>query len=227
MYYRWCHSNKMTLLNPCQGLQVGQPAPKILVCSQKQYRKMCQFIKSESADPQQAMILTLILVWAMSSEELRLSKLQYSDKTLTLTLHRKKLTYKKYYNREQTLRLPGKPKWFFDLQERFYQKWSAQFDQLKKTFPHQYLLLPKSRSVRPLTKNTVLSQVFEATVSATGEKIPARVLRQTSAYLHTASHDASLLSRLGWSQDHTFKYVWQPKVTYSPSHGSYGRKKQN
>jgi hypothetical protein len=78
-------------------------------------------------------------------------------------------------------------------------------------------MLPKSRFVRPLTQSTVLNRVYEGTISAIGERIPIKVLRQTCGHLHTYQNDASILSRLGWSTNCCFDYTWVPRTYFSRS----------
>ncbi len=215
IFYKWCKRQKMILLNPCENIKINKPPPRLLICSEEQSKKIFKFIKNKNSNPEQAFTLLLILIWALKSEDLRYAKLERTeDGEFAIIFHRAELRNRKHYNREQVLTLPSQPKWFYDLQHRFYDHWCQQYNALTKSVPNHYLMLPNSRNVRPLTKSTILRRIFKATQAATGQNIPPRILRHTSGHLHTIQGDASMLSSLGWSKSYCFKYTWVPKITY-------------
>lgn len=214
-FYRWAKSEKKVFINPCDSIEIKNGPKQIVVCSESQCKKMFQFIKNPNSDPEQAMLLALILVWGLRGEDLSFAQTDFNEKRFKIILRRKKLTNAKYYNREQILELPISPQWFYQLQKKFIKRWHIQYGQLKNIFPKYYLMLPRYRSAWPLSKSTITHRVYEATLAAIGEKIPLRVLRKTCGHLHTIHNDSSLLSRLGWSHHYCFNYTWVPKVYFS------------
>lgn len=218
LFYRWSLSKKYLIYNPCASIKVSKALPRLYICSEKQCQNLFKFIRDEKSPPEHAFLLALILIWSLSSEDLRYAKIE-SDETrrkLSITFHRHKLYFKKHHNREQTLKLPQQPEWFYKLQIRFYKYWIAQYQSLKKSVPHQYLMLPRRRHIQPITKDTLRRRVTEATFLAIGEEVPPAVLRKTSGYLHSMKGDASILATLGWTKETSFDYTWVPKVVYRP-----------
>lgn len=213
LFYRWSLAEKKIIYNPCVGIRVGKSAPRLLICSEIQCKAIFEYIKNKNTPPEEALMLALILIWAFKSEDLRYAKIEF-NKTIIITLPRNKTNNKQYYDREQILCLPDHPKWFYDLQVRFYKYWTEHYAKLKKSVPHQYLMLPKRRSIQALTKNTILLRVTKATQAAVGNHIPPQILRKTSGFLHSQQGDAAILATLGWSQHTSFRYTWLPKITY-------------
>jgi site-specific recombinase XerD len=216
-FFNWSKSEKIIFANPCIGIKIKRPVGQLTVCDDNTVSRLMNFVKNPKSDPEQAFLLALILIWGFKSEDLSFSKIEIKDNTLKIILRRKKLRAIKYYNRNQVLEFPNEPKWFYSLQKRFYAKWLAQYNQLKKDYPNYYLMLPRYRSVQPLTKATIQARVFEATFAATGERIPPKVLRKSCGNLHSSSSDASLLSALGWSSEYCFRYTWLPRKYFKNS----------
>lgn len=213
LFYRWSLTNKKIIYNPCAGIRVGKPEPRLLICSEEQCKLIFKFIQNKNTDSEAALILTLLLIWALTSEELRYAKIEFKN-TLVITFFRHNRNTKKYYNREQTLSLPDHPKWFHDLQIRFYKYWIECYSKLRKSVPHHYLMLPRRRCIQPLTRTTLCNRVTSATKTAVGTKIPPNVLRKTSGFLHSQQGDASILATLGWDSNYCFRYTWVPKIVY-------------
>ena len=216
-FFKWCKLEKIIFANPCFGIKIKWPTGQLTVCDDNTVSKLLNFVKNQKSDPEQAFLLALILIWGFKSEDLSFSKIEIKDNTFKIILRRKKLGTIKYYNRNQVLEFPKEPKWFYSLQKRFYAKWLAQYNKLKKDYPNYYLMLPRYRSVQTITKNTIQARVSEATIAAIGENIPARVLRKTCGNLHSSSSDASILSILGWSSEYCFKYTWLPRKYFKNS----------
>jgi hypothetical protein len=216
-FFNWCKLEKIIFANPCVGIKIIRPSGQLTVCDDNTVNRLMNFIKNPKSEPEQAFLLALILVWGFRTEDLSFSKIEIKDNNFKIILRRKKLGTVKYYNRNQVLEFPKEPKWFYSLQKRFYAKWLLQYNQLKKNYPNYYLMLPRYRSVQALTDSTINARVFEATVAAVGDKIPARVLRKTCGNLHSTSSDASLLSTLGWSSEYCFRYTWLPRKYFRNS----------
>jgi hypothetical protein len=211
IFFSWCKLKKIILVNPCEGRRIKNPIGKLTICDEHTVSKLMSFIKNPQSDPEQAFLLALILVWGFKSEDLSFAKIEMKDNNLKIILQRKKLGNIKYYNRNQVLEFPKDPQWFYSLLKKFYEKWLIQYNQLKKSYPNYYLMLPRYRSVQPLSKGTIQARVYEATVAAVGKKIPPKVLRKTCGDLHSSCSDASILSVLGWSSDYCFRYTWLPR----------------
>lgn len=214
IFYKWCKFEKIVLSNPLEGIKISRPIRKVIVCDDHTIRKLMGFIQNQESNPEQAFLLTLILIWGLKSEDLSHAKIDITNNIFKIILRRKKLSNIKYYNQKQILHLPQSPEWFFTLQKKFYSKWAIQYGQRKKSCPNYYLMLPRYRSVQTLSKGTIKARVFEATTAAVGKKIPLSVLRKTCGHLHSTSSDASILSTLGWARESSFKYTWMPRVFF-------------
>lgn len=210
---------KLVLINPCKGVTLGKTQMKLCVASDKDLSRLFDFIKNPSVNPEHAILIALVLFFGLTTEDLRFAKLMLQNNTLSVCLRRKPTTHgHQYYNREQMLRLPMKPDWFVSLQKRFYENWLKHFSKIKKSYPHEHLLLPyHNHYCRPLSDHTTSRRFQNATLAACGKKIPARILRQTCGHLHTKNGDASALTHLGWSPTFAFYYTWLPRTLFSPT----------
>lgn len=218
-FYKWCLINKYIISNPCNNIKINRKAFKIIICSEEDVNKIYKYIKSNSSDPERAMMLVLVLFYGFNNDDLRLAKLNLTtDNIFNIIMYRKPLTCGyKYYNRNQTLRLPNNPEWFYNLQIRYYKIWLNKYDQTKKTFPDQFLFLGNDkRRLKPLNKTTIIRKFYETTILITGKKIPVRVIHQTCGHIYSITNDASILSKLGWSLAFSFDYTWMPKEIYVP-----------
>jgi hypothetical protein len=144
-----------------------------------------------------------------------------SSTSLRIILGRKPTSRgKKYCNREQILKLPPEPCWLSQLQQRFSQHWKARYLKIlpKATFPRTPLFLdPQCQHNRNLSPEYICKLVQLGTLSATGNSIPPRVLKQTCGHIHVRGDDASILSQLGWSPSFSFHYTWLPRQQFQQS----------
>jgi integrase len=199
IFFKWSKFENIILVNPCENIKIKKPRGKLIVCDDDIIKRLMRFIKSPNSNPEQALILSLILIWGLRSEDLSHAKIEIQEKTFKIILRRKKLGTRKYYNRSQILSLPNNPNsWFYKLQKRFYKNWLHEYEQRKKSFPCYNLLLPRYRSIQPLTADTIKTRVYEATQAAVEMNIPPKILRKTCGHIHSISSDASILSTLGW-----------------------------
>lgn len=219
-FYRFCKDQKWIILNPCENIKLSRELGKLTICSPEQIREIERFIKSPASPPESALIICLILFFGFTIEDLAFATMEIKDSDfLVIALRRKARSRgRHYYNRDQTLELPTHSKWFLGLQKRYYQAWSVHYSRVKRTYPHYPLILFRdNRANRPLSAERIRLRVQEATQAATGIVIPASVLRQTCGHLHSSRHDASLLSRLGWSPQFAFNYTWLPRTYFIPN----------
>jgi hypothetical protein len=216
--YRFLKHRKLILINPCQKIKLSRIPLKLCIASEKQTEQLIGFIKTKTSNSEWAMILALTLFFGLTPRQLAQAQCTYEQNSLNIILLRKPTSYgRRYYNREQILKLPQQPTWFVLLQKNFYQQWALHFDRTKKTYPHKPLLLPYHHNYnRPLSSDEVRKRIKCATIKATGHYIQARILRQTCGHLYSKNGDASILSRFGWSPQFAFCYTWAPRTYYLP-----------
>jgi integrase len=215
--YRFLKHKKLILQNPCHKIKLSRLPMKLCIVSEKQIEQLTRFIKNPESNAEQALILSLVLFFALTPRELAQSQCLVQNDRLALILRRKPTSYgKHFYNREQILKLPQTPSWFLKLQKTFLNQWQNEYQKTKKTYPLKPLLLPRHRNYnRPLSSDQARKRIKEATIKATGHYIPARILRQTCGHLYSKNGDASILSRMGWSQQFSFCYTWLPRTFFS------------
>jgi len=216
-FFKWSVDSKLILKNPLDTIPTSREQEKLTVCSPEQLKQLTRFIKNGKSDPEQALLLSLVLYFGLTTENLANATIDITDNSLNIHIYRRKRTKgAQFYNREQTLVFPYGPKWLVKLQARFIEKWSEHYHQVKKTYPHQPLCLPyHNHHNRFLDTSTVLKRVYQATEKAVEEKIPVRVLRQTCGVLYSQNGDAYALTRLGWSRQFAFHYTWLPQNYFS------------
>lgn len=220
-FYRWSKLERLTLINPFGKIPVPKPARSMCVCSDQQIAQIEKYVKSTDSDPEFALILTLVLYWGLSGVELSASTIDIHDEQIWINLYRRELRRgRSSYNRDQILKLPTQPRWLGLLQKRYIKLWQVRFDHAKKDFPNQTLLLRrhrKNRSTRPMTIDQIIDLFCEATIAATGVRIPPNVVRRTSGHIHVDHGDASRLAQLGWSKATCSSFSWLPRTYYSPT----------
>ena len=163
-------------------------------------------------------VRVLVLLFGFTPRQLAQVQCAEQNGSLELTFRRKPASYgRRFYNREQILKLPVTPVWFFNLQKRFHAQWQNRYEKTKKTYPHKPLLLPHHHNYnRLLSSDEARERIKVATHAALGHYIQARILRQTCGHLYSKNGDASILSRMGWSAQFAFCYTWAPRIYYSP-----------
>lgn len=215
--YRFLKYKRLVLINPCKKIKLSRLPMKLCIASEKQIELLTQFIKHPDSSPEHALIISLVLFFALTPRELSQAQCLIQHDSLCLTLRRKPTSYgKRFYNREQILKLPGSPSWFFRLQKKFVEQWQNEYQKTKKTYPLKPLLLPRHRNYnRLLNSDEARERIKEATTQATGHYIPARILRQTCGHLYSKNGDASILSRMGWSEQFSFCYTYLPRTFFN------------
>lgn len=216
-FYEWLKYNRKVKQNPCDHLLFGKPQAKINICSDEQLKGLARFIKADSSEPEGAFLISLILFFGLTTEELIKARLDSSEDDLKIIFSRPPRTYgRRYYNRDETLALPKTPSWFLALQRRFLASWQGHFDLTKNSFQCSRLVLPKHHHyTRPLGEKALLTRICDATLEATGSYIHPKVLRQTCGHMYSQNGDGSILSMLGWSREFAFCYTWLPRKIVS------------
>lgn len=219
-FYRYCLRERKILFNPCEKIQVTMPQRRIHICKPEYIKKLHSYIKNPKSNPEYAMLLALVLFYGLTTEDLKGAQLAdpFKAKNIKLILRRKPRTHgKKYYHREQTFSCPMNPNWFLSLQNSFIKSWKSHYLQLNGNTPRHFLILNLKRiSNKMISCETIRKKILEATLAATGVKIPLRVLRQTCGALHTKHQDATMLATLGWSPELGRNFIWGNKTFYTP-----------
>ena len=212
-FSRLCY-HKTIQENPCIGITTNKILEKINIISEADLKNLYAYVKSESSPVEEALYITLILFFALKTEDLLRATIDVSPtKRLKIILHESPRSYgKHHYNRKQILELPQNPDWLKSLQTRFIETWQQNYAKTKQSYPCPRLVLPRNHHyTRPLHPKTLLKRIYAATVDATGRKITPNVLRQTCGHLHTRNGDGSALTTLGWSPSFAFHYTWLPR----------------
>ncbi|MEO5969863.1 MAG: hypothetical protein ABIQ95_08040 [Bdellovibrionia bacterium] len=217
-FLRWCKFEGKILHNPCDAITMTEPARRLTICSPEQIKKLFKFIQSPGSNPQEALLVTLTMIFGLTSRDLILATLQPNADSLNIILDRQPLSFhRKRYNRPEVLKLPGNPLWFLSLQKSFYRHWSEQYSKVKKTYPRYSLILPKHLYYnRPISREWIRKQFLKITHSVAGTPMTASTLRKTCGHLHSITGDASILASLGWSRDFAFAYTWLPRQYVTP-----------
>lgn len=200
--------------NPCARITISRIQEKINIISEGDLRKLYAYVTSESSPAEEALYITLILFFALKTDDLLRATIDVSStERFKIILDESPRSYgNHYYNRKQILELPQNPEWLKSLQKRFIKNWQHNYAKAKQSCPCPRLLLPRNHHyTRPLNPKTLLKRIYAATVDATGRKITPKVLRQTCGHLHTKNGDGSVLTTLGWSPSFAFHYTWLPR----------------
>ena len=217
VFYTWAKFSRLIVVNPCEKIHLSKPARHLQICSPEQTKKLFSFIKNPKSNPDHAFLLSLVLFFGLTIEDLAFATLIPGNEFLSLSLRRKPLTFgRSHYCRKKTFKLPLTPTWFLDLQKRFYAVWRERYKKINIKGPF-YLVLPyQDLYLRPVGKSTIRNRFASATKDALGYAIPARFIRQTCGHIHTNGNDASMLGHIGWSRRHIFSYTWVPRVFIKP-----------
>jgi hypothetical protein len=215
-FYRWAQSEKRVLVNPLDGMPMHQSIRKLCVCTDHQIRQIESFVKNQKSDPLHALLLTLSLYWGLSAKDMALASIEIHDSQISVMHYRQPLSRRRQtHYREQILKLPLIPDWLAQLQKRYIRVWRERYEEVPKSFPVQPLVLAR-RNNRHLNSTKVMLLFYEATIAATGSKIPPNVVRRTSAHIHTRQGDASGLTKLGWAQTRCHDFSIYPRTYFSP-----------
>lgn len=92
------------------------------------------YVRNEHSDPESALMLTLILFFGLTREDLIHAQISMPIETsLKLILRRKtKAVGQENYNREQMLELPNAPVWLSQPQKRYSEVWQQRYAEIPK-----------------------------------------------------------------------------------------------
>lgn len=212
-FARLCY-NKIIPENPCAGISINKIPTKINIIPEVDIKNLYDYVTSGSSPAEEALYITLILFFALKTEDLLRATVDVSNPVrLKIILNDSPRSFgNHHYHRKQILELPENPAWLKSLQRRFVETWQHHYTKTKKSFPCPRLVLPRNyHYTRPIHPQTLISRIYAATVAATGRKIPPKILRQTCGHIHTRNGDGSVLTKLGWSPNFAFQYTWLPR----------------
>ena len=213
-FYEWCRLERLILTNPWSKPRDGSRSNWVTICTEAQFKKLTAFIRSPDSDPEGALLLSLILFYGLTKDDLRFATIKIQDNRLTIVLKRQPRSRgKSFHNRHAEIVWPESSVWCRNLQLRFLRSWKNSFQAGANPLGTPLLLLPKSYlSAKPCGREKVRELVLSLTEKVTGRPIPSNVLRQTCAHIHSMRGDASILTTLGWSRITAFRYSWAPRV---------------
>lgn len=216
-FFRWCCFNKICDKNPFELLGVSRLQSHLTICSNEQINSLIKYLKASKNDPSLSIMIALSLFWGFGSKELIFSNFKINNNQIEIHVFQRSLSYAhKSANRSKVFIIPQRPKWFFELQQRYIENWNLKFSHLH--WPSELRpLFPPPRGVfnRPLDKTVLNEYIAQATKTATGKSIPIKILRYTSGHLNVRGLDGSLLTQLGWSSASAFRYTWVPRKLHS------------
>ncbi len=212
-YFEWLFYKNYISTNPYPKIKINRNHVKINIIDEHTIQKLFAFIRNKNSNPEQALMITLGLIWGLQTIELAQAQIIIREKGFDIKLRRKELTKgKKYYNRPEVIILPKTNNWFLNLQKRYLIYWQQHYDKIKKTYPISPFFLHRTfHSTNFLCTDVIRHRFQDATMAAVGKKITNKVMRQTCGHLASLSGDASMLSNLGWSDQFAFHYTWLPR----------------
>ncbi|MCK5537502.1 MAG: site-specific integrase [Bacteroidales bacterium] len=218
-FYNWAYLKGIIKYNIDPKIKLNREKGKLNILDQYQVKKLFSFIKNEKSNPEDALLITLTLIWGLRNIDLAQASIIISKDKMQIKLRRRELTKgKHYHNRSEILTLPTDIAWFLKLQQRYIKHWKINYKKIKKDYPQTPLLLSYAHhSLNFLNTQTVRERLKKATTRAIAMPVSSRVLRQTCGHLHSQSGDASILSILGWSSQFAFHYTWLPRQIVSKS----------
>jgi len=219
-FYRWGLHKKFIFENPFARLSVSKPSRQIRHCSERDIKKIMNYVKDGNADPESALILTLILFFGLTREDIIHAQISMvAEIPFTLILRRKNRTIgQRNYSREQMFQLPTAPSWLSNLQKRYLEVWQQRYSKIQKLFGRQPLLLPYNHWYAiPINSKIFDQRLKKATqLALDGQSVPFTVLRSTCGVLYSQNGDASLLTKFGWSRNHVFHYTYRDREVFIP-----------
>jgi hypothetical protein len=220
-FYRWACLEKRLLVDPARLISINKPPKSIEICSETDLDTLISFIKNSKTDPADAFLLSLVLYFGFSIRQLCLAQLAPGNgDPLRILLAACEPTCSRRFKRPADhLDLPSNPQWFLRLQKRYESHWLARYADVNKISVRRPLFLPEKKWYNaPLQPTSLYRRLKRATSTALGGRsIPWGVLHSSCGVLHTRYQDASILTKLGRSQQHAGSYVYIQKKIYSPS----------
>ena len=220
-FYRWCFIQKKLMVNPAQSVTSGRPCRPIEVCSEADLRTLIAYVKNPETDPVDAFFISLVLFFGFTIEQLCLAQLAPPNgATLRIIIATHRRTFSNRFKRPSDhLDLPSTPNWFLKLQRRYASHWQERYAQFNHISVRRPLFLQENKWFNaPIDPSVLEHRLRRATRRALGDRsIPWRILHSSCGVLYTRYQDASILTRLGWSQKHASHYVYVTKKIHSPS----------
>jgi site-specific recombinase XerD len=226
-FYTWAKLNRLTVINPVKR-KIMPPQPGVRHYPPEIMRKLAATIIDTSTDPVEALSLYLIIFHALSIWELRHAELptifrikQDHSNSLAeayyLTIPERTPSRGKRSSGRQGTKLcfPAEAvQWLKPLLERYDKQRMGKTQNAN----NRYLLVAKSSTVRnePVCAGFIKSLLKRASSRILNAAISPGLLRQTSAVLFVEYGDGSVLSKMGWSPQHGWKYTWMPRQVINP-----------
>lgn len=218
-FYRWCVLEKKIMMNPAASIEVSKPGRSIRVCSESDLNYLTDYVKNRDTEPTDALLISLILFWGFTIEQLCLAQISPSNgETLQLILALPRNTYQSRLKRRgHHLDLPSHPVWFLGVQKRYALYWRTKLTEIKHLSVRRPLFIQENKGFNtPIHPCILQRRLQRATKKALGDKtVSWQVLHNTCGVLYTRYDDASLLTKLGWSKSQASNYVHVTKKIHS------------
>lgn len=229
VFFDWAKITNRVVHNPVQ-YTIKAPDAKIQHYSAELYFQLGAYVKHQDSDPFEALLLYLILVHALSVQEITRAELPHitpiRDSIVTPSLA--DLYYIIIPSPKPSLgRLsPGRPDrrlLFPDEASTWLKPLLARFEKLRDkqvANPNNHYLFYQPQRVSyhptPLSKEVTWRIVKDVTLKAVNVPCNPNALRKTAGIMLADFTDGSVLYHLGWSQSQAFQYVSAPREVITP-----------
>jgi site-specific recombinase XerD len=215
-FFAWAQDSELLSINPMPHFAMKNQPIKHRIITENQVKMLLAVIRSPQSDPDQAMLLCMMLLFACSIEHCRTAKIKWSREEVEIYWLLEKKSFRQRKQRTKNLRFSPDPRWFRELLSRYLKSWQSRYHALREKVDHAPLFIQEnSLHAHGCGRTWIASRVAKATEAATGSKIPCHILRQTAAVIHKRGEDTSLLTQLGWAGNSAQSYSIIPTTYYS------------
>lgn len=226
LFFAWAKHQRKTVINPVR-ITMERPHRTIEQYDSEVMRALMHYVRSPESDPEEALVLYLILVHACSVSELRLAQLPHGgaspkDRGASLAdmyhviLPQRQATIGKRSSRQSRTRLDfpaAIASWLMPLLQRYQTDRSRVL-----VHPRNRYLFVGTRLRRnlPVSPQYIRSVVRRATERVLGAACNPVTLRKTAGILLADSQGAGMLEWMGWQAQQAFIYTWAARKVVHP-----------
>ena len=228
VFFDWCKMSRIVLTNPVQ-ISVPAPTPTIRHYSPDVIRSLCVYTAASASDPMEAMVLFLILFYALSVEELRHTRIPVvhplRQGALVPSLSEAYHLIVPKPSPSIGNRSPGRPdvrldfppsasSWLRDLLDRYEQRRR----QFARNPANEYLFVStkSGRCNMPVSHVFLWNTVRRATLRVLSSACNPNTLRKTVGIVFADRVGAGVLRWMGWSEQQAFAYAWADREEVHP-----------
>jgi integrase len=226
LFFAWAKQERKTVINPVR-ITMERPTRTIEHYDSEVIRALMNYVSSPESDPEEALILYLILVHACSVGELCLAQLPKGvaldkDRPASLAemyhviLPQRQATIGKRASRRSRMRLDfpaAIASWLMPLLQRYQ---THRSDVLVHPRNRYLFVGPHLRRNLPVGPHYIRAVVRRATERVLGAACNPATLRKTAGILLTDSAGAGMLEWMGWEAQQAFIYTWAARKVVHP-----------